>query len=76
MSSMKDPCRLEKTSYSRLRSLPMQVSTMIRRPCEITRKAWKFIRIRPSGVMKCGFSQSYDRVSSGVASFSSTQMSS
>ncbi len=50
---------------------------MIRLPCETTMKAWKFIRMRPSGVENWGCSQSLClSITSGVASRSSTQMSS
>ena len=47
---MKSDFRLQKTSYSRCRSPPMQVSTMMLRPPALTTKPWKLMIMRPSAV--------------------------
>src|SRR4051812_24472346 len=70
-SSRKGPCKFEKTGNSRSRSLPMQVSIMMRSSPERTTKHWKEIFIVPSGVMKFGASQLWRSAISGVRSFDS-----
>jgi len=49
-------------------SLPMQVSTTMRRPSDSMTKAWIAPMLRPSSVTKCGFSQACCSSRSGVAS--------
>ncbi len=57
---------LVKMSNSRSRPLPMQVSIITRSLPERSTKHWNEIFIRPSGVMKCGCSQSYCSACSAV----------
>src|SRR3984893_232386 len=74
MSSRNVVLILQKTSYSRLRSAPMQVSIITLLPRERSTKHWNEIFISPSGVAKCGCSHACRFINSAVSSLYSIQM--
>src|SRR3984893_14274086 len=74
MSSRNVVLILQKTSYSRLRSAPMQVSIITLLPRERSTKHWNEIFISPAGVAKCGCSQACRFMNSAVSSLNSIQM--
>src|ERR1019366_10324297 len=66
-SSRKGPCSWFHIAVERALSLPTQVSTTMRRPCDSTTKQWIDAKRRPSACAKCGHSQACDCTRSAVS---------